>query len=506
MNNTPTQTPIPLSNDLSVIVKAVTTQNNIVADSLCADGKNNHTMTLEDNQPVLYDITTDQFLGFFDNSSGHYFPTPLHMARLGYIAGLTVYEIITLMLKAVFESELHSKYNFIELSFMLQNEEICLMHSKQFNPDKKHLFRILELMKMPFAEAETYELFCLAVDEIVEHKIYFLSYREVENIFGKEKREEIMQLSEIQQKDLTILYITEKKRFMKQETLVSELMYALLEIKNYNKNIQDEYYRRFGDLILQYREYFIGCEVIEQKMKIKKENPELNSEQIDEKVKEFLDIKERDIRKLKDEISHSLRVLPDILFDGRREGNVQKYEHEVKKVVSELTRLLHPDLLSDEEQQKLKPEHVEELGMLWNQLLNIKKTFNFSSNQIGYLFPPLGELTQLKIIALNVFKKAGIQRGDAIPGANVEEKLSFLKKTTDILTRRAIELELEKSIHMNCAQTKIYLSVLKTAECMNFHHSELRKKVEEYKERCKTLESKYIQLFNNEIDNISNHE
>jgi len=502
MNNTTLKKPTPLSKDLSVIVRDVTSRNNIAADSLCADGQINNAITLEDNQPVLFDITTDQFLGFFDNSSGHFFPTPVHMARLGYVAGLTVYEIIALMLKSVYEMELHQKFNFLELSSMLENDEICSTHASKFTPDKKHLFRILELMKMPFAEAESYELFCFAVDEIVEHKIYFLSYSEVENIFGKEKREEIRQLSEHTERNLSTQYIIEKKRFMQQEAYVSDLMYGILEAKNYNKNLQNEYYKRFGSYLLRYREYFIFCEVMEQKLKLKTEHPELSEQEIEEKVESFLESRAAEIRTMRNEISQSLRVLPEILLDNRREGNPQQYEQEVKQVVADLTRLLHPDLLSDEEQSKLTPRHNEELGNLWDQLLNIKKSFNYSSRHIGYYFPPLSELTQIKLNVLKIFKNAGIQRGDTIHGANLEEKLAYLRKTISLLAKRAIELELEKSVHLNCEQTKMYLSVMKSSDSIQKHIAELKNKVYEYKQKHTTLQEKYKQLFNNYRNNM----
>ncbi|HOY31074.1 MAG TPA: hypothetical protein PKW80_04260 [Bacteroidales bacterium] len=493
-----TKSYIPLSTDLNMLVRHINEITGKTAQMLCYDFEPVcNTLVLSDGRAVLADNTWDQFLGCFDNGYNHNFIKHEELLRLTVAARCSIYETSILLLKLDFEKSVFATNKFIPLNEHLSFKEILDKHSKKFVPDKDSLWSMID--KWQITATLNRSLFFTAVENMMAEQIFFYSYTMVEELFGKNFNKEVDLVNSAGEDDGD-KYLELQSRFRKLMPQFEKLSFDIIESNVYNQNITNMYMQTFGTVLVKLKELCIEFDILECKIRIKREHPEFSVNEVENAVDNYIQSKHKEIADYEAKINQSMRMMPAVMISGNQHfssGDVSCYLSEIKATASCICRLAHPDLLSAEDLKKLSAEMLEELRSIWSDFLTLKKAASTNPSTIGYDVPDYIELETIRMKILQIYKKAGItSKGDDIIGNTVCEKIQYLLKANDVLEKNILDLTLQKQNLINNPVIKSYLKILNSTQSIENHHKDLIEEQKTFQDKILKLKIQFEQMFN----------
>lgn len=496
----------PLSEDLGWLIKEKLSKDGYKLENLCKENQDNGIMLLKDGNPALPQLSQDDFLSVFDLGKNHLYLKPEQVMRIGIACRLPFYSIVSLMLKALWELHLYEnlKSQNFTLNHLFQNQKLLIKIQNSFKLtviQVGDLFKLLEGYDHLVSQiGESSANFMLTIDEMLANNLHLIPNRSVEDAYGYRKLKENRLLNEHKDNSLKSSFIELKKRFVKLLTLITNLLYDILEVKLLNQNIDDQYLRIFGDQYYKYKEVFIDAEIYEARIRIKENNPSLTEEEVNAELVQLLTEKEAELEELQKNMKRTCNYYPSF-FDSDHKtfsnSEILKYVQEIRKLLDKCYKILHPDLLSAELSKKLTEEQHEELNELWYQVMDVRNNFVYKPDQIGFSYPDLFRLETIYFKAETIYKTAGIDVSSesVILGDTLEEQVTFLQRINTINEKSLLEFENEKQLTENNSRVNIYRKILSSTELTEEHHNELREKADFYIKKRDELKSKFKSLF-----------
>ncbi len=479
---------VPLSQDIKLVIENFKNNTGKGVECLCNDAPVASMQKLKDGKPV-FDIPLDDFLFWFDTTHNHIFPTAENMIRLAYLNHLHTYECCSIVLKAMFEKQFAQGF-FTNFEEVIYEPTFINNNMDTFKPDSSHLYEIFINTGSISREDVSEIAFASILDDLIDTKSFLLSYKDVLENFGNKKEEEINIVKKEEDAGLVSLFFDLKKRYKSRINKMGELTNDLLEIKIINQNMEDEYLKQYGKTLLELKQLFFTLEIIGLKIECKKRNPKFTEKEIDIDIEKTLIKFDEEINCLKKELGRTNRPHPNIDallaacgIQGKGSLSMEfEYINEIKKTVKELSFMLHPDLLSEEDREKLTDIHIAELKELFNKLMDVKKNIPFTPNMLGYSHPDLLKLFEIRVWVFEIYKEAGIKTNtEEIPGKTLAEKISNLEKSIKFLEVRITEIDNEKYICQTNQLTKQYEQILGSAISIKRHKDSLNEEIENYK-------------------------
>lgn len=157
-------------------------------------------------------------------------------------------------------------------------------------------------------------------------------------------------------------------------TIQCELEDKLLlreDIRLKNFNVTMEWMGLFGAVYIELLEAQMLCHQLERRTAIKKAEPSIGDEELDNRVKASIEEELASIKRLKGEALHAaaLARLHEPEGEAMSYEQLYRYRDEAKKIIREIWRLTHPDTLNrafTERQREMLREYLEQVVKIRN--------------------------------------------------------------------------------------------------------------------------------------------
>jgi len=506
-----------------------------------------------DDQPVgsLSSRSAESFWNYGDN---HVFPPTDDLIRFAIFMHLDLYRTLALVLKGQWEEffarEICQWRANVgrNLSNILQAEDMMQEATSRFNPNTEDLFsRLLVHARIdPSAvetslargtsqglrtlEALTEEMtdrirgsgirwlvearyapssFDTLVQTMLLNKLHWVATdsRELEH-FTKKAVEEVVICSHGTDDERHLYWQLTQARIQLLTTL--DDMYLQIEsVRLQNETIYYTYLSVFGEHEIALREARFRYYAREQKVLLKRENPELTWEGLDEQVQKKIEEMERTLKELRDQADYAaLMVARQSMVDAAGElvgggrpltdDERSAYFVKCKKILRKIYMLVHPDRLrNDPVYQRLTPEQKEELGRILQEALRIRPDEpGLNSRYIESRYRSPDALQAVLDRVTFILENAGINvdpqleiRGDTLP-----ERLSWLEEDIGRLEGCLDEARVELQALMINEDVQLKRGILANDEKHDEIKKEMAEQTEEYRKQARELEAELEKL------------
>lgn len=493
---------------------------------------------------------------FWYYNENHVFPPEDDLMRLGIFMHLDLYRIIALVLKGKWEEFFAREVCGWRanvgrnLSTVLEKEDEMQKALSKFNPNTEDLLsrlcahaninlRELKLSPAPdsshllqplatlvdeymermvrsgvrwLSEARyTPEAFDTLVQRMLLDRMHWVATDSPElQYFKRQAVEEVVILSQgtnEERQEYWTLNLARNQLLMDLDDICLRIESARLQ----NAKIHYKYLSIFGQYELAFEEAKLRHFELDQKILLKRTNPELGPKELEELVQEKLKELRQKFHELSDQAkkasllgwqTHVLDIIKEVFGPVKHPITPEErtaLENKIKKILRQIWLLIHPDRLrNDPVYEKLTPEQKEELKKVLDQTLRIEPeqiVLDPTCIESWYRSVAVleGLLDKVKFIlktaGLNVNVELGEIRGDTLP-----ERLSWLRKDIERLEGllESARLELHHLITDEGIQQE--LAILKNEGKHEEIKREMEKKTEELKERIEELEAELAAL------------
>lgn len=396
---------------------------------------------------------------WFEDSNGHIFPPQKDMLRAALFFTLDFYTLLHWVLKADFEEFLvkgdkrwapgtgESLLN-ITASYndgLLQGyfQDAWDKYHRQVKKDDLHqLFE--KHWHLATAAGYNKENFTTLIENMfMENLLCYENHSPKVTNFGHYQKELIDRAQTGTAEDQDTLW---RSRCIWQNAL-DELDGIYVDIENTrlrNAEVEQEYLRRFGILIIEQTELETEIKLLEIRLFYMHLNPDITDEELDEKVRETQERLEQELVDLRLKEARSRTDYLNQIWEEfgvpMKPGELDKEKAQCKLEVRAIWDMIHPDhLMHNPEYAKLNEEQKKELEEILLEALKI------DSDELGY--PPnyayhdmrsLEGLRQVRRRVETILKMNNI-RVDLqyqIQGETIQEQIAWLKEEIILLQNR----------------------------------------------------------------------
>jgi hypothetical protein len=505
-----------------------------------------------DGHPVgsLRGRSAESFWNYNDN---HVFPPIDDLIRLGIFMHLDVYRILALALKGNWEEffareicEWRANVG-KDLSELLQQEKEMEEALSRFNPDTGQLFYLLldhasiDITKTKSTLAQDTRHGLQTLDAVVEdvmeklpqygirwlvearyspdsfdtlvqtmllNKMHWMATDSGElNHFKEHAVEEIVVCIQGTDKERHSYWRLTQARIQ----LLMNLDDVYLQVEGLrlqNQATRSKYLSIFGEHEIALREASFRCYELEQKILLKRADPELSWDDLDEQIQRNLDEMRKELDELKDAAQFA------DLIDEKNQiwGNVAQaigfskpltdkdkaaYIQECKKILRDIYMLIHPDRLkTDPVYEKLTSEQRKELEDILHKVLEIKDTDLRPGTFIESRYRSPAVLREILDRVRSILELAGINvnPGLEIKGDTLPERLSWLEEDIKRIEGyiRSAKLELQAMMSDEDIQQK--RSIISNEDKHEDIKKEMEEQTAEYVKKAEELDAELCEL------------
>ena len=310
-----------------------------------------------DGQPVG-SLLGSTVRGFWDYGDWHIFPPQRDLVRIGIFFGLDLYRITALALKGEWEKFYGQTLNnyrantaevpLIDILKRADNHDLHAANSR-FNPNTRALFDLLEFHnRVATQTGYSAETFDSMVQNMLKKELHWKANagREIA-LFSSEEIQRFKLLREGTTAQQEAFWIAR----MSWNQLYSDCDDINLRIENIrlqHREIERRWLTIFGALEVMLQEVMIRCNNSERRLLLIQANPEMNPEQLDKAVAAEEEKQQKRLQSLKykAEIANALEQ-PEIDGTAMDQQMIRDYKKECKRLIREIYRLIHPDLLEN---------------------------------------------------------------------------------------------------------------------------------------------------------------
>lgn len=482
MKTSPTSAIVPLSKDLENVLAIIKTKTCKTAEALCNDAPLHEKAVFENGEAVL-DITFDELLSWFDNTYFHTFPQPQQLIRLGRYGEIPLYDICALVLKALFEEQLgNGMMSFVE--YQAQDINFVLNYAENyFNPDFDRIYELLK-KNLCFYKISKNHL-TATLKRFQSTKAYLYEYTCFTANYAQDISDETDTVDDNKKYEETFYSLNDS--YTNLINRLEALFEEILSIKLINVNLNDKYIKKFNKLLFELKTVTYKVELVNMKISYKEADRSLSEEQLEKMAENAMEEFEKELKELSIEIARTSRTVPNFIAMGgcftQSLSQEMDYKNYLKKEIRALARILHPDILSEEDRSRLSREDLQDLKELFNMTMDLKKEVPFSESQVGHYLPDLAKLTYIRARAIQIYEKAGVKLDfECIPGKSLNERIAFLEKNISFLNIRLSELSLEKQNALNDKTAKQQHQILLSEKNCSEHRNLLSEAVNSTKQ------------------------
>ena len=459
---------------------------------LCKDHRNPYLHT--DKEPVL-DITQDDFVGIFDNALNHFFIHSDQAFRLGQYCGLSIPNLIALMLKAEWEIYLCdcagcANETAINPGPILTDKDLIGSCINGFSPNKKEIINLITNNSSGSESGLSVSEIVFFIQGLLEDSHFLIKNEQVTDLFpGNGITEKIIlhKTPEPQREE----YIRMKELWNIKSSEIDDILMKLERKKRLNMGIENKYYRTFyreeSDRLkgrFRLKKYKVMLEII-------KDQPGLTYRELVEMAGERMTEAEKEIGEIRNRIARSQNCIEDIISQGTfsqvSEEFRNSYMESCKTLLRELFFLLHTDTCPN--YLNLPRKKKNSVNKLWLMLMKSTKNelYSYSPMMLLYSMP---DYEQLEAIYRNACKVLDIYPHKIAPGNRLDFMISkgvslqaimeFMKRETDQMGLHLAHLEMVQNEYTNEEQARVYKHALSN---ISQHTENLKNEVAEIKKQ-----------------------
>lgn len=496
-----TQTAIvPLSQELDKIFKSFLSKTNHILSDFSKESAN--PILMPDKSSFVLDLSTEEVINIFNVKHHHFFPTPDHIARIGLTADLSFYNLLALILKAMWENYLYSQVKSdpdLPLPYLeiILNEEFINQYNSAFHPETADLFNLLETYDhLAMIHGESVASLEITIRELLLNKYHLLDNQLV-NKFAKRMVEEKEEKKD-QDEDLKEEFDRHKMIFIRNHQTIETLLFDQLRISKEIENIKTRYYRRFP-LKNEFLTLLFERDLLKIKIQIKKENPELSENELNARTEQVKDEFNKKLISIQTAMRRAMYVRRSLgePIDSMKEAD---YRNQVRQALRTAFLLLHPDMIEKSVAEKLTEFQRTQLKQLWIELMELKDTFNYDESMLFYEMPDLGEIERIIEKTKSILKNFGdieINPEYLIRGDTFSEKIEFLKNQNKILDGHIISLQIRIQDLLNDEEFQLYSNILSSFnKNIDKHEQDLKNGIESFRVQIVKLKNQLMEFFN----------
>ena len=496
---------VPLSDDIRQIVSA-TGEGQLEIMRLCKDHSDPY--LLDDKRPVFYDIGQDQLLCIFDFGANHFFLSPEQVYRFGISCKLGIYNIIALMVKSEWEIFFLGSLGYIsnsktKLKSNFLNKNLAEKHIPNFHPNKDRIYKTIR--KLPYAKAsiKIRSNINLIIEDMIKEQCFLCDNRLI-NEFYPEKECNESQLLRNAPEPLVKKYKKLKYLWKRRTTELEEKLLEGEKKKRINQNLEDLYYRTFGDLELDKIALSYKLKKYINVLELKEQNAELSYKYTAKKTTEYLIEIENKTRELRKNYMRSLNCISGSLMGGTvgiSQFEIANYKEEIKALLKKLFFLLHSDTCPVQGLSEVQKSGINEL---WLELMSSKdELFSYTPAMLMWSLP---DYDRLLSILMRACKILGIEMEDLDvadrlglmikKGTSIEKIIVFLEHDIESLQLHLTNLEIIQDDYTNENKTQLYRNALEKVEShkLKFNNEilELKKQIMKLRDKIKLVFKKVL--------------
>ncbi len=422
----------------------------IKQDQLCADNdsvKNYLSLPKEDgfDGKAVGSKSVSMSKKYFEDNENLHWPPIEDIVRLGLFLHLDFHKTTALILKMMWERYFKSKiwgnvkYNkYDKLSDSLKfNVDAAQSYSETFFHEwfdhdvVKNIYGIFEenfnyASKAGYDSAQKFKTLLV---EIMQSELHLCAtFESYWDNYIVEKQKEIIYSNEE--------YWKLKIKRNELDNEVTELFYHLEKQKKKNYDIKMKWMKHFGDDYLECRTLSKEAALLRKMLGLKKTNPDMTNEQLNEMAKNALDDEEKELANLQKLFMNSLDFDSPEMTEVSKEKYLE-YQREIKYTLREIWRLTHTDVTS---LQEFSEKEVEILTQYFQESMKIYDHTGFESDSTELSLFKLKEILET---VKSMWENMGIEipAKSYIPGEDLESKIEWLNNRITILENEKLELE-----------------------------------------------------------------
>ncbi len=202
------------------------------------------------------------------------------------------------------------------------------------------------------------------VDQMILSRVHYCGAGSPElDSFETRQEHELALLRDVEQKEEREFWLKKSCWLAIQGELEDKLLLRE-DVRLRNFNVTMEWMAVFGTTYIELLEAQMLCHQLELRLAIKKAEPSLSDEELDERVRESIEEELISITKVKGDALHAASLgLQGLEGEPISDEQLDRYREEAKKIIREIWRLTHPDTLNgaftEHQRQRLR-EYLEQ--------------------------------------------------------------------------------------------------------------------------------------------------
>lgn len=393
--------------------------------------------------------TTSQAKKYFEDNENLRWASCGDIIRMGVFFHWGYYRTLNILLKVAWEKYLKSKaYGVMKydqgegLSDFLKNSTKAIeQFSLTFYDDicSKDVIAnwYVALNEYGFNEFDDSEKFNLLVQEYCNNKLFLRSVNDVVwDDFITDKEQE--------KKQTTEEYWNYKTIWAAREGELEKVIFEYGQAKLNYRLLTNKWYKHFGDAYINVRQLLIWNQILQNRILLKNENPEITFEQMQkEEQNNFASLK----REYKKDcaLSEEGKQFEEAQMVKLNQQFVNDYHKACKKLLKRIWRLTHPDSY---QMEGFTDKQVEILDEKFESSLEINERIAAKGSDEFNLL----ELQNLLSEVENIWSTIGkdLPDYDAVLGESPEDKVKWLKTRIGFLEKQIMQMQLRvKAVETN---------------------------------------------------------
>jgi len=424
---------------------------------------------LHDKKPVL-NMTQDEFVGIFNLNSNHYYPSPGQMFRFGIYCGLTLPNLIAIIMKAeweIYSEELSDRSGSHGLK--LTDYDLKIFFTRALRLNKGNILNLFRNNQVK-AENVTYSQIDFYIDDLLEHDTFLMNFEYVNHLYSEKEITEEIFLRKISGPEKEAFFRM-KELWKTKSTELDEMLMSLERKKRLNLGLENKYFMIFGKLETERSKVVYRIEKFRIILQSRLDHPGLSFRELLKLAEGKLIEAERERNEIKNKITRSQNRIDHIMTEGSVPSVSDEFRNsymlECKKLLRKLFFLLHTDTCPD--YSGLSQDKKTEINKLWLKLMKSTKEemYSFSPSMLLYSLPDYEQLESIYKRACEILgmDPECFETGSRLEfmirkGSPIEVIIEFLKSETGQMELHLARLELVQNEYTHEDQTQIYRQAL----------------------------------------------
>ena len=238
---------------------------------------------------------------------------------------------------------------------------------------------------------------------------------------------------------------------MLQDELGDRTLY-LEKIRLHNASINFKFMETFGKEYVPMVEQEARLDILSRKKALLEMYPDISSSDLDEKLREHLEEKEKHLKALEAEAAFAGRgeIYPDKSLQALSYEQDKQYRQESKKILREIFLLIHPDVLrQNPEYNKLSDCQRTSLNNIWHEVMALREEeIGFASTCRGHELRSVVTLMDKLDLVRSIINNAGLDTDPrfVIQGKTLYERLGWIERSIRSIEVAISSLEAEQKV------------------------------------------------------------